>query len=168
MIKGNVVAISCLLVSTVVIVIFLFGNTSIVNNKANAANSQTKFNKEDFTIKEFGIGDDGNPYLTVEGKPGGTMPDKKDTGYAYLFFTDNGIYAVSSDWMYTKWHTHKLTLDERNCVESMNMNGGEGAYIGDDIKVTKTGATKVDKVMTVEFIIDSNSVCANKIFDTAS
>jgi hypothetical protein len=168
MIKGNVVAISCLLVSAVVIASFLFGNTSNVNNKAHASNSQTKFNKEDFAINEFGIGDDGNPYLTVEGIAGRTIPDKEDTGYAYLFFTDNGTYAVSSDWMYTKWHTHELTLDERNCVESMNMNGGQGAYIGDDIKVTKTGATKVNKVMTVEFKIDNNSVCASKIFDTAS
>ena len=167
MIKDNVVSISCLLESAVVIAILLLVNTSSVNNIAHAANSQTKFNKEDFTIKEFGIGDDGNPYLTVEGKAGGTIPDKEDSGYAYVFVTNNGTYAVSSDWMYTKWHTHELTLDEKNCVESMNMNGGEGTYIGDNIKVTKTGATKVDKVMTVEFIIDNNSVCASKIFDTA-
>jgi hypothetical protein len=168
MIKGNVVAISCLLVSAVVMASLLFVNTSIVNNIAHATKLQTKFNKEDFTIKEFGMGSDGNPYLTVEGKAGGTIPGKEDTGYAYLFFTDNGTFAVSSDWMYTKWHTHELTLDERYCVESMNMNGGQGAYIGNDIKVTRTGATKVDKVMTVEFIIDNNSVCASKIFDTAS
>jgi hypothetical protein len=167
MIKDNIFALSCLLVSAAVIARFLFVDTSIVNNIAHATKSQTKFNKEDFTIKEFGLGDDGNPYLTVEGKAGGTLPDKEDTGYAYVFVTDKGTYAVSSDWMYTKWHTHELTLDERNCVESMNMNGGQGANVGDDIKVTKTGATEVDKVMTVEFIIDKNSVCTSKIFDTA-
>jgi len=69
--------------------------------------------------------------------------------------------------MYTKWHTHELTLDEKNCVQSMNMKGGQGAYVGDDVRVTRTAATKVDKVMTAEFIIDNNSICANKIFDSA-
>ena len=49
-------------------------NTSIVNNVAR-----------DFMIKDFGIGNDGNPFLTVEGKAGGTIPDKEDTGYAYVF-----------------------------------------------------------------------------------
>ena len=60
-------------------------NTSIVNNVAQAANSQTKFNKDDFMMKDFGIGNDGNAFLTVEGKAGGTIPDKKDIGYAIVF-----------------------------------------------------------------------------------
>ena len=25
-----------------------------------------------------------------------------------VFVTNEGTYAVSSDWMYTKWHTHEL------------------------------------------------------------
>ena len=69
----------------VVIASPLFVNTSIVNNVARAAKSQTKFNKDNFMIKDFGIGNDGNPFLTVEGKAGGTIPDKEDTGYAYVF-----------------------------------------------------------------------------------
>ena len=60
-------------------------NTSIVNNVAHAAKSQAKFNKDDFMMKDFGIGIDGNAFLTVEGKAGGTIPDKKDTGYAIVF-----------------------------------------------------------------------------------
>jgi len=47
------------------------------------------------------------------------------------------------------------------------MKGGQGAYVGDDVMVTRTSATKVDKVMTAEFIIDNNSICASKIFDSA-
>jgi hypothetical protein len=73
------------LVFAVVIASLLFVNTSIVNNVARAAKSQTKFNKDGFMIKDFGIGNDGNPFLTVEGKAGGTIPDKEDTGYAYVF-----------------------------------------------------------------------------------
>jgi hypothetical protein len=63
----------------------LFVNTSIVNNVTRAAKSQTKFNKDDFMIKDFGIGNDGNPFLTVERKAGVTISDKEDTGYAYVF-----------------------------------------------------------------------------------
>jgi hypothetical protein len=49
----------------------------------------------------------------------------------------------------------------------MNMNGG--AEVGGMVKVTKTKATKVDKVMTVEFTINilDGSICATKIFDSA-
>ena len=157
----------CVLVFGTGIITLLFTNTTFINNIAFAGQDKSKFNKDDFMIKDFGIGNDGNPYLIVVGRAGGSTPDKNDTGYAYVFVTDNGTYAVSSDWMFTKWHTHELTLDEKNCVQSMNMNGGEGAYVGDDIKVTRTGATKVDKVMTAEFTIDNNSICASKIFDFA-
>jgi hypothetical protein len=73
------------LVFAVVIVSLLFVNTSIVNNVARAAKSQTKFNKDDFMIKDFGIGNDGNPFLTVELKAGVTISDKEDTGYVYVF-----------------------------------------------------------------------------------
>jgi hypothetical protein len=140
-------------------------NTLTLNRIAVAA--LVNFNKDDFIIKDFGIGDDGNPFLAVEGKAGGTIPEKKDTGYAYVFVTDNGTYAVSSDWMYTRWHTHELTLDEKNCVESMNMNVG-GASVSDVVKLTKTNATKLDKVLTAEFTINNldGSICATKIFDS--
>ena len=83
-----------------------YAQISIVSNEAFASGNKGEFNGADFMIRNFGIGDDGNPFLTVEGKAGGTIPDKEDTGYAYVFVTDNGTYAVSSDWMYTKWHTH--------------------------------------------------------------
>jgi hypothetical protein len=85
LIKGNANAISYLLVLAVVIASPLFVNTSIVNNVTRAAKSQTKFNKDDFMIKDFGIGNDGNPFLSVERKAGVTISDKEDTGYAYVF-----------------------------------------------------------------------------------
>lgn len=71
--------------------------------------------------------------------------------------------------MYTKWHTHALKLDEKNCVESMNMNIDLGADVSNTVKVTKTNATKLDKVMTVEFTINNadDSLCATKVFDSA-
>jgi hypothetical protein len=45
----------------------------------------------------------------------------------------------------------------------------DGAEVGDAVKVTKTSATKVDKVMTAQFSINDKdgSICADKIFDSA-
>jgi hypothetical protein len=44
-----------------------------------------------------------------------------------------------------------------------------GAEVEGMVKVTKTNVTRVDKVMTVEFIIskDDGSICAHKIFDSS-
>ncbi len=136
-------------------------------NMVYAGSIKGKFDEADFIIKDFGIGDDGNPFLTVEGKVGGTVPQEENLGYSYVFVTDNGTFAVTSDWMYLKWHTHGITLDENNCIRSMNMK--DGAEVGDAVKVTKTSATKVDKVMTAQFSINDKdgSICADKIFDSA-
>lgn len=145
----------------------LYDQESFMNNIAFAVDNTEKFNEADFIINDFGIGSDGNPYLTVVGKAGGTIPQSEDTGFAYVFVTDSGTYAVSSDWMYPKWHTHELTLDENNCIVSINMKGG--AEVGNMVKVIKTNAARVDKVMTAEFTINNHdgSICATKIFDSA-
>jgi hypothetical protein len=156
------------------IVVTVLSGFFLVTFKANdsimAATDDIKFSKNDFIIKDFGIDNDGNPFLTVEGNAGATVPQKENTGYAYVFVTDNGTFSVSSDWMYTKWHTHVLKLDEKNCVESMDMNTSVGADVSDMVKVTEANATKIDKVMTVEFTVNNNdgSLCATKIFDSAS
>ena len=105
----------------------------------------------------------------MEGKAGESTPQKEDTGLAYVFVTNNGTYAATSDWMYTKWHAHELKLDEKNCVKSMNMNSGVGVEMGDDVKITNANATKLKNVMTAEFGIDNKdgSICANQVFDSA-
>jgi hypothetical protein len=161
--------ITLFLVVLAVLYSFLVLNTFEADNTIIATKNHVNFSKNDFTIKDFGIDNDGNPFLTVEGKAGASIPKKENTGYAYVFVTNNGIFSVSSDWMYTKWHTHELKLDEKNCVESMNMNAGAGAEVSDTVKVTKTNATKLDKVITAEFTIsnEDGSVCATKIFDSA-
>lgn len=136
-------------------------------NMAYAGGNKGEFNQADFMIKDFGIGVDGHPFLTVEGKAGRTIPQHENLSYAYIFITDSGTYAVTSDWMYLKWHTHVITLDENNCIGSLDMKGG--AEVGDAVKVTKLNATKVDKVMTAAFSINNHdgSICADKIFDSA-
>lgn len=161
--------ISFFLVLIAVLVNVQLVNTLKAHNTVIAITDDIKFSKNDFVIKDFGIDTEGNLFLSVEGKAGGTIPHRENTGYAYVFVTNNGTFSVSSDWMYTKWHTHQLKLDEKNCVESTNMNGGVVAEIGDTVKVTKTNSTKLDKVMTAEFTINNSdgSICATKIFDSA-
>jgi len=163
--KDNVIAITCLLIFVFAVGSLLRVNNMHMNKIVFALTNNSKFNEDDFMIKDFGIGDDRSPYISVIGTPGGTVPDKDNVGYAYV--TDNGTYAVSSDWMYPNWHTHQLTLDEKNCVKSMNMGVG-GAEVGDTVKLTNTHQHWVRKVMTAEFTLNDSdgSICATKIFDS--
>ena len=160
---------TCVLIFVLVIGSLLAVNNFHVYKTVFASAKKTKFNDADFKIKNFGIDNGGFPFIVVEGTPGGTVPQKDDTGYAYVFVTNKGTFAVSSDWMYPKWHTHEITLDEKDCVKSMKMNSG-GAEITDVVKLTETNATHVKKVLTAEFALGESdgSICATKIFDSDS
>jgi hypothetical protein len=133
-----------------------------------AANGKGRVNEKDFMIKDFGIGDDGNPFIVVEGTAGGTIAKTKNTALLYVFDTDNGTYGVMSDWSYTRWHSHGMTLDENNCIVSLNGKGG--AKINEMVELTRTNATKVNKVMTAEYTVNDSegTICPSKIFDSAS
>jgi hypothetical protein len=158
---------TCVLIFVVIIGSMLLVNNFHVYKTVFAGAKKTKFNGADFEIKNFGIDKGGFPFIDVEGTPGGTVPQKEDTGYAYVFETNKGTFAVSSDWMYPQWHTHEILLDENNCVKSMKMNSG-GAEIADVVKLTETNATNVKKVMTAEFALGESdgSICATKICDS--
>ena len=71
--------------------------------------------------------------------------------------------------VYKENNKHELKQEEENCVESMNMNARAGAEVNDTVKVIKTNATKLGKVMTAECTISNQdgSMCATKIFDSA-
>ena len=79
--------------------------------------------QSDFKIKDFGM-KDGTPWLTVEGKAGGSKPNNASQIYAYAFVTDKGIFGVVSHGIEdsaevandTEWHAHGVTLDSKNCV----------------------------------------------------
>ena len=40
----------------------------------------------DLTITDFGVDSDGNPFITVKGTAGGTVPDRTGNMYAYVIF----------------------------------------------------------------------------------
>ncbi|HEX7274266.1 MAG TPA: hypothetical protein VF248_01500 [Nitrososphaeraceae archaeon] len=136
--------------------------------------AQNELNEADFRIKDFGI-KDGDLWLTVEGKAGASTPQNASQIYAYAFVTDNGTYAVTSHGVEdstevqndTEWHTHGVTLDDKNCVSKIDDSGE--AEVTDMVKVSNVTATKVDKVMTAQLGInnDDASVCVEKVFDSS-
>lgn len=135
--------------------------------------AQNNLNESDFKIKDFGI-INGNPWVIVEGKAGGSTPQNASLIYAYGFVTDNGTFAVMSHVFEdtdevendTQWHTHRVTLDGENCVANINDNGD--TRVNDLVKVTNVIVTNVSKVFTAELTHkDDSSICVTKIFDSA-
>ncbi|MGB5090958.1 MAG: hypothetical protein WBN72_08455, partial [Nitrososphaeraceae archaeon] len=61
--KDKVSIITCLLIFVVAAGGSVFVNNAHVNKIAFAVGKKSKFNEDDFMIKDFGIGDDGNPFL---------------------------------------------------------------------------------------------------------
>ena len=139
----------------------------------NNVRAQNQLNESDFKIKEFGV-KDGKPWLTVEGKAGASTPQNASQIYAYAFVTDKGIFGVVSHGVEdsaevandTQWHSHGVTLDEKNCVSKLNEDGD--AEVTDTVGVANTNATKVDKVMTALLGINNADakVCVEKVFDS--
>ena len=146
--------------------IIIFGPTSVL--------AQNNLNEADFKIKDFGI-INGNPWVIVEGKAGGSIPQNASLIYAYTFVTDNGTFAVMSH-LYedtdevendTQWHTHRVTLDDKNSVTEINDNGD--TQVNDLVKVTNVIITNVSKVFTTELTLNNadSSICVTKVFDSA-
>jgi hypothetical protein len=148
------------------ILILCLGNINIIKS-FKTFGSEIEFDENDFIIREFGIGADGNPFVTVEGIAGGTIAQGENMAYLYVFMTNNGTYGIMSDSGYTVWHSHGIKLDENNCIMSSNNKGD--VEIDDAIKLTKTNASKVHKVFTAEFSMSNSdaSICPTRIFDSA-
>jgi hypothetical protein len=131
----------------------------------------------DLTITDFGIDGDGNPFITVEGTAGETVPDETGDIYAYVFFTDDGIYAVTSHPGIEdssevgddeEWHAHKVTLNGDNCVTSLDEDGN-ASLDGNTVTVEDTDADSVDNVLTAVLSAEKKGgVCVAKVFSQDS
>jgi len=138
----------------------------------------------DLTIDEFGI-DEGNPFLTVEGTAGGTIPDEKDEGdiYAHVFVTDKGVFVVAShpgfkdsDEQPPKeaWHGHglKLTEDQPPCIVENSINEDGTAVVEGKTVTLDTSdleeddrPTKVNGVLTAVLSAETKGgICVVKVF----
>lgn len=131
----------------------------------------------DLTITDFGIDGDGNPFITVKGTAGGTVPDETGDIYAYVFFTDDGIYAVTSHPGIEdsdevgddeEWHAHKVELNDKNCVTDLEEDGN-AALDDDTVTVEDTDATSIDNVLTAVLSAEKKGgVCVAKVFSQDS
>jgi hypothetical protein len=68
----------------------------------------------------------------------------------------------------TQWHTHRLTLDNKNCVVQINDNV-DTQVNKDLVKVTNVITRNISKVFTAELELNStdSSICVTKVFDSA-
>ncbi|HET7641537.1 MAG TPA: hypothetical protein VFK47_22695 [Ktedonobacteraceae bacterium] len=124
----------------------------------------------DFDINNFGVNSQDGPYLTVYGDAGGTVPGQVGIIYAYIFFTDDGIYAVTSHVLEDstetgndiQWHAHKITLLDNRCITSV-LEDGWAVVEGKPVTVAGTNASSISSVMTAE--VTGN--CITEVFDRA-
>jgi hypothetical protein len=153
-----------ILSSTVLVAILMMTTPSLYASTAS----------EGFKIQDFGIDDDGNPFLTVNGQAGGKTPDKTGDIFAYVFFTDDGIYAVTShpgveDSEEVEddedWHAHLVKLDSDNCVKSLKETG-DALLDGEKVSVENTKATEVTGVLTALLVAEGDNVCVEEVFDS--
>ena len=131
-----------------------------------------------FTIQTFGIVNK-NPSMTVEGIAGSEIPNFPSSGeweaFAYVFFTNDGIYVVASHPEIedsnevkndSQWHAHKVQLNDENCIIDRNEKG-KAVLEGNTVSVTQTKATAVTKVLTGEFASDvGKDACLEGLFDS--
>ena len=112
----------------------------------------------DFDIKNFGIDENGEAFVEVYGKAGGTLPSGEKTIFAYVIETDNGTYASDSheaqhaDNEVTanlSWHGHLIVLDSQGCVEEVDGFKSKAHLDGDRVSITETGVGQILKVQTV-------------------
>jgi hypothetical protein len=121
----------------------------------------------DLTIDEFGI-DDGNPFLTVEGTAGGTIPDEKDKAdiYAHVFDTDKGVFAVASHPGFEDspdeqppieaWHGHglELTEDQPPCIVENSINDdGKAVVEGKTVTLDTSDLEEEDRPTEVDSVL---------------
>ena len=138
----------------------------------------------DLTIDEFGI-DDGNPFLTVEGTAGGTIPDEKDEGdiYAHVFVTDKGVFVVAAHPGFADsneqppqeaWHGHglELTEDQPPCIVENSINDdGEAVVEGKTVTLYTSDLDEEDRPTEVESVLTAvlsaetkGGICVVKVF----
>ena len=128
----------------------------------------------DFDIKKFGIDNDGNPYIDVYGKAGGTTVNDGNTILAYVFVTDAGAFAVTSHGGIEdsdevdddeEFHGHLVALSSAGCVVGIT-DDGDAQLNNKRVSITNTGATALNGVLTAQLNVIPAGICVTSVFDT--
>ncbi|HEY7507654.1 MAG TPA: hypothetical protein VH677_00870 [Nitrososphaera sp.] len=117
---------------------------------------------KDFDLKRYGFKKNGDAYVAVYGRAGQTLPAGEHTAYAYVIFTDTGIYASDSheaqhadneEVANKSWHGHKIEFNEEGCIDEIGAFKSEAHIKNHRVIITDTGATQIFKALTVELEI---------------
>jgi hypothetical protein len=115
----------------------------------------------DFDIKTFGFKDDGKIFVQVYGKAARTLPTEDRQGFAYVFVTDGGVWAINGHQephasTLPEWHAERIFVDG-NCVERIDVPTERTPIIaGNNAMVRVEGVTKIFSMQTVEFHLNTD------------
>ncbi len=130
--------------------------------KRDAKNDTSVAGLKDFDLARYGFKKNGDPYIAVYGKAGQTLPSGEHTAYAYVIYTDTGIYASDSheaqhadneDVANKSWHGHKIEFNDEGCIDEIGAFKSEAMIKNHRVIITDTGATQIFKAQTVELEI---------------
>lgn len=112
-----------------------------------------------FDIKTYGFKDDNKIFVQLYGKAARSLPTEDHMGFAYVFETDNGVWAInghrephSTD--LPKWHAERILVDG-DCIKRIDIASERAPMIaGTNAMVKATGVTQIFSVKTVQFYIN--------------
>jgi hypothetical protein len=128
-----------------------------------------EFDINNLKVETFGITDQHAPFLALNGsyRVGGSIPSNSEQLFAYLFYTSEGIFAVSFSEDKSTYTTSQITLDAANCIiSSVELESAD--IRGNILKLSEVGPrlSSIDKVQTSQFNIDDDATCIVKVFDS--
>jgi hypothetical protein len=115
----------------------------------------------DFDIRKYGVAGK-DVYIQVYGHAGQTLPEGEHTAYAYVVWTDAGIFASDSheaqhaddeNVANRSWHGHMLDINEEGCIDEIGSFRSSAKIAGTHVFISETGATEVFKAATVQLEI---------------
>jgi hypothetical protein len=136
----------------------------------------------DFDIKQVFLDSNGELNIQVYGKAGGTVPQDMNTVYAYVVFTNDGIFATDShEAQHSEssgettankaWHGHKVTIkpnggpNGRDCLVEIGSLDAEARMSGSNVKIIGAHASDITMAVTTALTLlheDPDSVPAGE------
>lgn len=160
---------------TIVIISSLLLLTGTIAIPFGQANANPPFNIKDFKIVKFGVKNH-NPFVTVQGKPGGSKGDVgQDFELGYVFNTNKGKFGAFSEdpnGSLLSSHFTQKNINGHTCLDKAHREG-HVAINGHTLTIKGIHIDKVNKVLTERFIVDFDTGkgvfnCVDKIFDSKS
>ena len=112
-----------------------------------------------FDIKTFGLKDGNKIFVQLYGKAARTLPADDHIGFAYVFDTDNGVWAINGhrephSTNLPEWHAERILVDG-NCIKRIDIASERTPMIaGTNAMIKATGVTQIYSVKTVQFDIN--------------